>query len=78
MTLKLITVDVEVDIDEFSSSDLIEELESRGFYVHEKPFEDYGLDKYELEWLLELIDHVVPKTYAYDSVRYKLRKLRYG
>ena len=76
--MTLITVDVDVDIDEFSSSDLVEELESRGFYVHEEPFEDHVLDKYELEWLLELIDHGVPRTYAYDNVRYKLRKLRYG
>ena len=43
-----------------------------------EPFEDPVLDKYELEWLLDLIDHVAPRTYAYESVRYKLRKLRYG
>lgn len=76
--MPLIIIDAEVGVDKFSNSDLIEELEGRGFYVHEEPFKDHGLDKYELEWLLELIDHVVPKTYAYDSVRYKLRKLRYG
>ena len=71
-------ITVEVDIDEFSNDDLIEELESRGFYVHAEPSEDQDLDKYELEWLIELLDHAAPRTYAYDSVRYKLRKLRYG
>lgn len=73
--MTLITVDVDVSIDDFSNSDLIKELESRGFYVHD---EDHGLDKYELEFLLGLIDCVVTRTYAYDSIRYKLRKLRYG
>jgi len=40
-----------------------------------------GVDKFtdsELECLLGFIDCVVTRTYAYDSLRYKLRKLRYG
>ena len=73
--MALITVDIHVGVDKFTDSDLIEELEGRGFYVHN---EDHGLDKYELEFLLGLIDCVVTRTYAYDSIRYKLRKLRYG
>ena len=71
-------ITVEVGVDEFSNDDLIKELEGRGFYVHKEPFEEYGLNKCELDWLLELIDHAVPRTYAYDNVRYKLRKLRWG
>lgn len=71
-------ITVEVGVDEFSNDDLIEELESRGFYVPEEPFEDHGLDKYELEWLLGLIDHAAPRTYVCASVRHKLHKLRYG
>lgn len=76
--MPLIIIDAEVGLDKFTDSDLIEELEGRGFYVYEEPFEDHGLDKYELEFLLGLIDCVVTRTYAYDSIRYKLRKLRYG
>lgn len=76
--MALITVDIHVGVDKFTDSDLIEELEGRGFYVYEEPVEEHGLDKYELECLLGFIDCVVTRTYAYDSLRYKLRKLRYG
>lgn len=76
--MPLITVDVDVGLDEFSIDDLLKELESRGFNVPAEPNEDYNLDKYELDWLIELLDDAAQRTYAYDVVRDKLRKQRYG
>lgn len=48
-----ITVDVDVDLDEFEDQDLIDELEGRGWYVGQSPnwtpkFEDLTNDEEEI------------------------------
>lgn len=40
MTYKCINVDIDVDLDEFSDNDLIEELEARGFVVEENGLQE--------------------------------------
>jgi hypothetical protein len=73
-----VTVDVDVYLDEFDNDELIEELESRGFNVSSDPIlEMDALDKYELDWLLELVDSTEKRDYNYYKVRDKLHKLRH-
>ena len=74
-----VTVDVDVYLDEFDNDELVEELESRGFNVSKDPIPEIdALDKYELDWLLELVDSTEKRDYNYYKVRDKLHKLRHG
>ena len=73
-----VTVDVDVDLDEFDNDELVEELESRGFNVSSEPIlEIDALDKYELDFLLELVDKNNKDVYT-NRVRDKLHALRHG
>jgi len=72
-----ITVDVDVDLDEFDDLELIEELEHRGFNVSSDPIELDALDKYELDFLLDLVDKNNKDVYT-NRVRDKLHTLRHG
>ena len=72
-----ITVDVDVDLDEFDDSDLIDELESRGYTAvrsegYEKPF-----DREDWQYLLDLLDKQ-PVTWYTRRVREKLSEARFG
>jgi hypothetical protein len=74
------TVEVEVDFDlvDFDNEDLIEELEHRGFNVSSEPIlEMDALDKYELDFLLALVDKNNENVYT-NRVREKLHALRHG
>ena len=78
MSYKTVTVDVDVDIDldEFDDSELIDELESRGLHVSDNPLPEMeALDKYELEYLLSLVDNAEKRDYNYYKVRDKLNNL---
>lgn len=74
-----VTVDVDVELDEFSDDELVEELESRGFNVSNNPVpEMQALDKYEIEYLMNLVDKTEKRDYNYYRVRDKLNNLRWG
>ena len=72
-----VTVDVDVDLDEFDDDELVEELEHRGYNVSKNSIEMDALDKYELDWLLDLVDKNNKDVYT-NRVRDKLHKLRHG
>ena len=73
-----VTVDVDVDLTEFDNDELIEELEHRGFNVSRDPIPEMdALDKYELDFLLELVDKNNTNVYT-NRVRDKLHMLRHG
>ena len=73
-----VTVDVDVDLDDFDTDELIEELESRGHYTSSDPIPEMdALDKYELDWLLELVDKNNKDVYT-NRVRDKLHNLRWN
>lgn len=72
-------VDVDVDLDDFDTEELVEELESRGRYVSNEPIpEMQAFDKYEIEYLLDLVDKTEKRDYNYYRVRDKLNNLRWG
>lgn len=71
-----VTVDVDIDVDEFDDDDLIEELERRKYYVSREPIPEMSaLDKYEVEYLLDLVDKAEKKFYSHYNLREKLRTL---
>ena len=71
-------VDVDVDLDDFDTGELVEELESRGYYVSDDPVPEMdALDKFELDWLLELVDKNNKDVYT-NRVRDKLYNLRWN
>ena len=72
-----ITVDVDVDLDEFDDDGLVEELEHRGYNVSKNPIEMDALDKYALDFLLDLVDKNNKDVYT-NRVRDKLHTLRHG
>jgi hypothetical protein len=71
-----VTVDVDVYLDEFDNDELVEELKARGYHVQDEPFEDNKLDKFELDFLLDLVDKNNKDVYT-NRVRDKLHKLRH-
>lgn len=74
-----VTVDVDVDLDEFSDDELVEEMESRGFDVSKEiKYRPDALDKYEVDYLLELVDKAEKKHYNHYTLREKLHHLRWG
>jgi hypothetical protein len=72
-----ITVDVDVDLDEFDDDELVGELEHRGYNVSKGSIEMDALDKYELDFLLDLVDKNNKDVYT-NRVRDKLKILRWG
>ena len=78
MGYKTVTVDVDVDIDldEFDDSELIDEMNHRGFTV----LEQEEVKKFDMEdWklLLEIVD-AVPETVYTRRVKEKLMDQRWG
>jgi hypothetical protein len=72
-------VDVDVDLDDFDTDELIEELESRGHYTSSDPIPEMdALDKYEIEYLTDLLDKSEKRDYNYYKIREKLNNLRWG
>jgi hypothetical protein len=68
-------VDVDVDFDDFDDSEIVEELESRGYNVSKESTEMQAFDKYEIEYLLDLVDKNEKRDYNYYRVRDKLNNL---
>jgi len=67
-----VTVDVDVDLDDFDDQELIDELEERGWYVSEdEPNEQLTED--EITAILERFQMAVPGTTGYNIYE-KLRK----
>ena len=54
MTYKSVTVDVDIDLDEWNDAELIDELENRGYSVIEDIAEDFEREEYD--YLIEMID----------------------
>ena len=81
MGYKTVTVDVDVYvddvIDEMDDQELIDELNSRGYHVEKDPLEHTDIDKFELDWLLELVDKNNKDVYT-NRVRDKLHNLRWN
>lgn len=76
MTYKTITVDVDVDVDldEFSDSELIVEMNDRGFSVTPEPVEKF--DKFDWDYLIGLVDKDEQTLYN-SQVRDKLMNQRW-
>ena len=72
-----ITVDVDINLDEFDDDEIVEELEARGYYVQKESFEFNKLDKYDLDFMLDLVDKNNTDVYT-NRVRDKLYNLRHG
>ena len=71
-----VTVDVDIDLDEFNDDEIVAELEARGYTV----LEQEEVKKFEMEdWklLLEIVD-TVPETVYTRRVREKLMNQRWG
>ena len=71
-----VTVDVDVDLDQFDDDEIVAELEARGYTV----LEQEEVKKFEMEdWklLLEIVD-TVPETVYTRRVREKLMNQRWG
>ena len=71
-----VTVDVDVDMDEFDDQDLADELSSRGWFVGETkdwspPTEELTYE--EINVILELFQMALPGTIRYEIYE-KLRK----
>ena len=78
MAYRTVEVEVDFDLDDFDNEDLVEELESRGFNVSSEPIPEMdALDKYELDFLLDLVDKNNKDVYT-NRVRDKLHALRHG
>lgn len=72
-------VDVDIDLDDFDTGELIDELESRGHHVSNDPIPEMeAFDKYEIEYLMDLVDKSEKRDYNYYRVRDKLNNLRWG
>lgn len=71
-----ITVDVDVYLDEFDEDEIVDELESRGYYVSkDKPSE--GFEREDWQFLLDLLDKQ-PETWYTRRVREKVSEARFG
>jgi len=74
-----ISVDVDIYLDDFDDDELIEELEARDYNVSkEKQPNAEDIDKYEVEYLLDLVDKAEKRCYNYYTLREKLNHLRWG
>ena len=73
-----ISVEVDIDLDEISSDDLIEELTDRNYLVSgNKSGENIGFTTEDLKLLIEIIDQT-PETIYTRRVRDKLMRARFG
>jgi hypothetical protein len=70
-----ITVDVDVYLDEFDENDIVDELESRGYYVR-KDTPNEVFDREDWQFLLDLLDKQ-PETWYTRRVREKLSEARF-
>lgn len=72
-------VDVDVDLDDFETDELVDELEKRGHHVSDAPIPEIeAFDKYEIEYLMDMLDKTEKRDYNYYRIRDKLNNLRWG
>jgi hypothetical protein len=70
-----VTVDVDIDLDEFNDNELVEEVKARGYTVVEEQVEKFDMEDWKL--LLEIVD-TVPETVYTRRVKEKLMNQRWG
>jgi len=70
-----VTVDVNIELDEFDDDELVEEVKARGYTVVEEQVEKFDMEDWKL--LLEIVD-TVPETVYTRRVREKLMNQRWG
>jgi len=70
-------VTVDVELNEFDDEEIVYELKERGYFVQKESFEFNKLDKYELDFILDLVDKNNTDVYT-NRVRDKLYNLRHG
>lgn len=70
-----VTVDVDIDLDEFDNDELVREVKARGYTVVEENVEKFDMEDWKL--LLEIVD-AVPETVYTRRVREKLMDQRWG
>jgi len=70
-------VTVDVELNEFDDEEIVYELKERGYSVQKESFEFNKLDKYELDFILDLVDKNNTDVYT-NRVRDKLYNLRHG
>ena len=73
--MAFVTVDVDIDLDEFDDDELVEELIDRGYVVNKGDV--LGFDTEDWKLLLEIVD-TVPETVYTRRVREKLMNQRWG
>lgn len=74
MTYKTVEVDVEVDLDEWTDRELVDEMRHRG-YTCVKSSEGQ-FEKEDWQMLLEMIDNL-PRSWEIDRLRDKVLKARH-
>ncbi len=71
-----ISIYVDVYLNDFDTDELIEELKSRGLHVSNEPIPETEVpDKYEIDYLINLVDKNEKRDYNYYRVRNKLNNL---
>ena len=75
MTYKSVTVDVDIDLDEFEDSELIDEMNQRGYTVIKG--REAGMVREDWQYLLEMLDKTAETWYT-RRVRDKLLEARFG
>ena len=75
MSYKSVTVDVDIDLDEWDDKELIDEMNHRGYTVIKS--REAGMLKEDWQYLLEMLDKN-PQTWYTLRIRDKLLEARYG
>lgn len=72
-----VTVDVDIDLGNFSDNELVDELESREYTVTKESNEYDELDKDDWQYLINLVDNT-QKTWYTHRIRDKLMNCCWG
>jgi hypothetical protein len=75
MGYKSVTVDVDIDLDEWDDEELIDEMNQRGYTVIKD--REAGMTKEDWQYLLEMLDKTAETWYT-RRVRDKLLAARFG
>lgn len=75
-----VTVDVEVDLDDFNDAEIVDALEARGYNVSKNPLEESLYDE-DLNVLIDLVTDAWSSSqpmWMQHRIREKLMRLRWG
>lgn len=75
MGYKSVTVDVDIDLDEWDDEELIDEMNLRGYTVIKS--REAGMTKEDWQYLLEMLDRQ-PPHWETRRVREKVAEARFG